>query len=220
MEGEYCDKIITLNVGGVLHTTTLSTLTSKESMLRSMFSGNFTPTKLFDKDGNPFIDRNGKKFAIILEYLRTGEIFGIYRRDIMKEFEWFGFDISQKNREKKPMNEKIFDKFVKDWEESPAHNYFIGEFVKNFNVNPIENCPNLDKEMYDKDIPHEMRYKFNIPLRYVDYMSENFKLDRHKKQLIRWLKDKYNFEWCDTHINMRLGVKNKFIVDVKYKKEE
>ena len=37
------DRIITLNVGGKLHMTTMSTLTSKPSMLQAMFSGKFTP---------------------------------------------------------------------------------------------------------------------------------------------------------------------------------
>ena len=219
MEGEISDKIITLNVGGILHTTTLSTLTSKESMLKSMFRGDYTPTNLLDKDGNPFIDRNGKIFTIILEYLRTGKIFGIHSKDVTIEFEYFGFDVSLSK--KKSMSEKNFDLFVKNWKESPAYGYFIDEFVKNFYVNPIESCPNLDKELYNKDIPHEMRYKFNIPDRYMEYMTENFKMGINKKQLLRWLKDIYNFEWCDIIYKQTLRTeKSHLIIDVKYKKEE
>jgi len=62
---------IKLNVGGHHYTTTLTTLRSyPDSMLAAMFSGRFS-LKL-DEDGEYFIDRNGKVFEIILDWLRTG----------------------------------------------------------------------------------------------------------------------------------------------------
>jgi len=66
-------EIIYLNVGGVKYTTSRSTLTKyTDSMLGSMFSQNI-PTKV-DKDGCYFIDRNGKIFEYILQFLRSGEL--------------------------------------------------------------------------------------------------------------------------------------------------
>jgi len=65
--------IIYLNVGGVKYTTSRSTLTKyTDSMLGSMFSQNI-PMKV-DKDGCYFIDRNGKIFEHILQFLRSGEL--------------------------------------------------------------------------------------------------------------------------------------------------
>lgn len=65
-------NIIKINVGGKRFTTTLTTLISKkDSMLAAMFSGRFDIEK--DEEGYFFIDRNGKYFSAILDYLRTGE---------------------------------------------------------------------------------------------------------------------------------------------------
>lgn len=62
---------VTLNVGGEIFTTTLDTLTRcRDSMLGSMFTG-LIPV-LRDNRGNVFIDRDGKAFRYILNYLRSG----------------------------------------------------------------------------------------------------------------------------------------------------
>ena len=84
-EQEACDSIskrmenmqlsakVKLNVGGVLFTTTVQTLTKDpDSMLAAMFSGRF-PTKPA-KDGTFFIDRDGTYFRYILNYLRDGKL--------------------------------------------------------------------------------------------------------------------------------------------------
>ncbi|UXI16018.1 hypothetical protein NH340_JMT01961 [Sarcoptes scabiei] len=65
---EYCK----LNVGGTLHQTTISTLTKVDSMLRTMFSGRMEVFK--DEDGWVLIDRDGKHFNQILNFLRDGSI--------------------------------------------------------------------------------------------------------------------------------------------------
>lgn len=63
--------IIVLNVGGYEYTTSRATLTKHpNSKLTTMFSG-ITATAKDDK-GRHFIDRNGKLFDYILQYLRTG----------------------------------------------------------------------------------------------------------------------------------------------------
>eukprot|EP01084_Bolivina_argentea_P004619 8786_1 len=62
---------ITLNVGGTKYCTTLSTLCKDEnSMLAKMFGGTFSTKP--SKDGSYFIDRNGKYFEYILDFLRDG----------------------------------------------------------------------------------------------------------------------------------------------------
>ncbi len=66
-------KKIKLNVGGTPYTTTLTTLrTDPSSMLAAMFSGRFPLEQ--DEDGSYFIDRDGKVFGLILNWLRTGQI--------------------------------------------------------------------------------------------------------------------------------------------------
>jgi len=68
------NEVITLNVGGVLYTTTRSTLTQfGESMLGAMFSGRYRVTAL-DRDGNPFVDRDGPTFRHVLNFMRTGRL--------------------------------------------------------------------------------------------------------------------------------------------------
>ncbi len=67
------DEIITLNVGGHLHTTSLTTLTKyPDSMLGAMFSGRMTSAK--DHQGNYVIDRDGTLFRFILNFLRTSTL--------------------------------------------------------------------------------------------------------------------------------------------------
>lgn len=66
-------EIISLNVGGTYFTTRLSTLRRYEdTMLAAMFSGrHYIPQ---DSEGRYFIDRDGKYFGDILNFLREGEL--------------------------------------------------------------------------------------------------------------------------------------------------
>jgi len=67
-------RIVDLNVGGVLYTTSVETLTKDEgSLLFLMFSGD--PGNLLqDSKGRVFIDRDGVLFRYILDYLRSGQL--------------------------------------------------------------------------------------------------------------------------------------------------
>lgn len=66
-------EIISLNVGGTIYSTSLSTLqTYPHSMLGSMFSGRFECTR--DKNGNYFIDRDGNLFRYVLNFLRNSTL--------------------------------------------------------------------------------------------------------------------------------------------------
>ncbi|XP_075996225.1 galactokinase isoform X3 [Genypterus blacodes] len=61
---------VSLNVGGEIYTTTLDTLTRcRDSMLGAMFTGQIPALR--DKQGNVFIDRDGKVFRYILNFLRS-----------------------------------------------------------------------------------------------------------------------------------------------------
>ena len=73
MESMQLSAKVKLNVGGVLFTTTVQTLTKDpDSMLAAMFSGRF-PMKPAE-DGTFFIDRDGTYFRYILNYLRDGQL--------------------------------------------------------------------------------------------------------------------------------------------------
>ena len=65
--------IISLNIGGVIYTTTHSTLTKyRNSMLGKMFTGDLPSVQ--DSNGNYFIDRDGKLFRYILIFLRSSQL--------------------------------------------------------------------------------------------------------------------------------------------------
>ncbi|XP_040885128.1 BTB/POZ domain-containing protein KCTD21-like [Toxotes jaculatrix] len=64
---------VSLNVGGEIYTTTLDTLTRcRDSMLGAMFTGQMPVLR--DNRGNIFIDRDGKVFRYILNYLRSSSL--------------------------------------------------------------------------------------------------------------------------------------------------
>lgn len=64
---------VSLNVGGEIYTTTLDTLTRcRDSMLGAMFTGQIPVLR--DNQGNVFIDRDGKVFRYILNYLRSSSL--------------------------------------------------------------------------------------------------------------------------------------------------
>ncbi|CAH3039364.1 unnamed protein product [Porites evermanni] len=65
-------KYVKLNVGGSLHYTTIGTLSKQDSMLRAMFSGRMEV--LTDTDGWILIDRCGKHFPLVLNFLRDGSV--------------------------------------------------------------------------------------------------------------------------------------------------
>ena len=66
-------SIVNLHVGGRRFTTSLQTLTKDpDSMLAAMFSGKLEVTPL--EDGAFFIDRDGKHFRFILNYICTGKL--------------------------------------------------------------------------------------------------------------------------------------------------
>ncbi|KAK2832835.1 hypothetical protein Q5P01_016724 [Channa striata] len=65
-------KYVRLNVGGTLYYTTMQTLTKQDTMLKAMFSGRVEV--LTENEGWILIDRCGKHFGTILNYLRDGAV--------------------------------------------------------------------------------------------------------------------------------------------------
>jgi len=89
-------KIIHLDVGGYKFTTTLTTLTlDPDSMLASMFSGRFILEKCLD--GYHFLDRDGRYFHHILNFLRTGNapiISNVDEREsVIEEAKYYGLSL-------------------------------------------------------------------------------------------------------------------------------
>ncbi|KAL7986988.1 hypothetical protein Chor_005907 [Crotalus horridus] len=66
--GTLGNKYVRLNVGGSLYYTTVQVLTHHDTMLKAMFSGRMEV--LSDKEGWILIDRCGKHFGTVLNYLR------------------------------------------------------------------------------------------------------------------------------------------------------
>lgn len=89
------DKIVKLNVGGILYETTIETLTKYDSFLSFMFSGKFDLN--INNDGYIFIDRDGDIFSHILTFLRSGYIPQDLSIDMKNrldlEFKYFEIDI-------------------------------------------------------------------------------------------------------------------------------
>lgn len=77
-------QYVKLNVGGYLHYTTIGTLTKHDNMLRAMFSGRMEV--LTDSEGWILIDRCGKHFGTILNFLRDGDVTPLpeIRREILE----------------------------------------------------------------------------------------------------------------------------------------
>jgi len=63
-------QYVKLNIGGFLYYTTIRTLTKVDCMLRAMFSGKLEV--LTDAEGWILVDRCGKHFGTILNFLRDG----------------------------------------------------------------------------------------------------------------------------------------------------
>ncbi len=84
---------VLLDIGGVHYSTSLQTLTNyPQSMLGAMFSGRHTIIK--NDQGRYFLDRDGKLFAYVLEFLRDGEVTyddtdSLLKTRLLKEAKYF-----------------------------------------------------------------------------------------------------------------------------------
>ncbi|XP_066498080.1 BTB/POZ domain-containing adapter for CUL3-mediated RhoA degradation protein 1 [Hoplias malabaricus] len=65
-------KYVKLNVGGSIHYTTVQTLSKEDSLLRSMCDGSTDVT--IDSEGWVVLDRSGRHFPLVLNFLRDGTV--------------------------------------------------------------------------------------------------------------------------------------------------
>ncbi|XP_076917844.1 FH protein interacting protein FIP2-like [Bidens hawaiensis] len=90
-----CSSTIRLNIGGKKFWTTVDTLTQREpqSMLAAMLSGPYSVSKTWiqhlwlDDYGHVFVDRDGKHFRHILNWLRDGVALNLYELQRLELFE-------------------------------------------------------------------------------------------------------------------------------------
>ncbi|KAK9058750.1 hypothetical protein SSX86_023592 [Deinandra increscens subsp. villosa] len=85
-------SIVRLNIGGEKFCTTVDTLTHREphSMLAAMFSGRHTICK--DSEGCVFVDRDGKHFRHVLNWLRDGAVPDLTKSEfseLLREAEYY-----------------------------------------------------------------------------------------------------------------------------------
>ena len=87
-------KIVRLNVGGTHYEVSRDTLERcKGSMLASLISDHWNEGSLHDEP--IFIDRNGRLFEYILDYLRMNQChlpLSVKRAAVQEEFEYYGID--------------------------------------------------------------------------------------------------------------------------------
>ncbi|CAI0384693.1 unnamed protein product [Linum tenue] len=86
-------SIVRLNIGGKKFSTTVDTLTNREpqSMLAAMFSGRHTLCQDSDS-GQIFVDRDGKHFRHVLNWLRDGVVptlSDVEYSELMREAEYY-----------------------------------------------------------------------------------------------------------------------------------
>lgn len=91
------EPIVRLNIGGVRYCTTACTLVSRgESFFTGLLSGKMGISR--DNDGCIFIDRNGRFFEPLLDFLRTGKWRwpdGISRPALVEEASFYGIQIDE-----------------------------------------------------------------------------------------------------------------------------
>ena len=94
--GEEGNRIVSLNVGGTVYSTSVATLLShRDCFFEAMFA-RFNTSHSEDEHGQVFIDRDGSRFRHILNYLRTGSChlepsLSNYS-EILEEAEFFALD--------------------------------------------------------------------------------------------------------------------------------
>ena len=121
-------EVISLNVGGTIFTTTVSTLTQyPDSMLAAMFDPESErPPAREDGQGNYFIDGEPEPFKFILRFLRRGklseDIVGCSLEQVEWEADYFGLGELLKiiGERKKAEKRRAEEKEIEECEEKAA----------------------------------------------------------------------------------------------------
>src|SRR3990167_2775140 len=93
-------NIVKLNIGGIIYQTTTQTLTQRGlNFFTALFEVSFPST--IDENGAYFIDRNGKLFEPLLDYLRSGKLFipkNISRAAILEEAAFYSIELPESEK--------------------------------------------------------------------------------------------------------------------------
>ena len=84
-------EIVKLNVGGTIYHTTKVTLANSKSRYFEVLTDTIMNNNL-DENGNIFIDRNGRLFEFVLDYLRSS-IFPEMTVELKHEFEFYAINL-------------------------------------------------------------------------------------------------------------------------------
>jgi hypothetical protein len=88
------NAIVKLNIGGVRYLSTQQTLAQGENFFSGLLSGKIP--SLVDDDGYFFIDRDGRLFHYLLEFLRSGRLKvppGVDEQDLVAEARFYSIDL-------------------------------------------------------------------------------------------------------------------------------
>jgi len=168
------EEVIQLNVGGHRHFSSLKTLQKhQDSLLAKMFSGKFTVKP--GNDGSYFVDRDGRNFYLILNYLRDDNI-------------------------TLPKNDQILiDELLKE-----AESYQLNGLVEHLKLCKTKNEEETKNDSLKKEKEFEERlktYKTEVETKFTLFQKEcNEKLDvlkmdsvlitnDEKKLLLQWIPD-------------------------------
>eukprot|EP00033_Pygsuia_biforma_P003511 GCRY01003844.1.p1 GENE.GCRY01003844.1~~GCRY01003844.1.p1 ORF type:complete len:240 (+),score=44.21 GCRY01003844.1:191-910(+) len=175
------EEIIHLNVGGKLFSTTISTLRSeKNTMLDAMFSGRMPLRK--DENGRYFIDRNGKWFSYVLDYLRDLNSFivpadGELRRILAREADYFQLEgLSSLLHAKNSEDPKdSYAKRLLNNRTGPSYDQVVNDYVERC-VRAIERSSESLAEVsvtFEGHEPHNIQ-AFVVGMRVVKSLREDY----------------------------------------------
>uniref|UniRef100_A0A251TEP9 Putative potassium channel, voltage dependent, Kv2.1 n=1 Tax=Helianthus annuus TaxID=4232 RepID=A0A251TEP9_HELAN len=170
--------------GGKEFCTTVDTLTHREphSMLAAMFSGRHTVCKESEK-GYVFIDRDGKHFRHILNWLRDGvapifNLSDLERVELLREAEYYQL-LGLVDRINEVLNKKEDEQMDPDFTRGDIikcvqHAYAVGGRVRLIGVN----LSGLDLSKLHLSLPH-MGVDFSLAcLKNVNFSCANLHLAR------------------------------------------
>ncbi|KAL3941268.1 MAG: hypothetical protein SGARI_000663 [Bacillariaceae sp.] len=162
------DEVIELNVGGTKFTTSRKTL-CRATYFAAMFSGRHTAQKM--PDGSFFIDRDGRHFHHILNYLRchgavvTLPTDALSKEELVVEADFYGIQdlVKAVRMPRVDYAECTPDHIAKQWEaEQFLRNKFCdGTALAMARIDPFHGLIPLFQTPDQEDVPHDMPLKFN-----------------------------------------------------------
>jgi hypothetical protein len=162
------EKIIYLNVGGHKYVTTRQTLLNERdpNYFTGLLSNKFEITR--DKEGNIFIDRNGKYFEFILDYLRTGELNcpNGTRSKVLKEADYYQININESKAKKYcTLTYSLSNMFGASATLSPVNKI-------------IDQYPTLKQSLMEKFLLHVPLERLNEFFEFME--AQNYSLENHQ----------------------------------------